>query len=169
MQHCPDGRLREEMYRAKMTVGTAGDEYDNRELIRELVNLRLEYAQLLGAKNYAEKALRLRMARRPEAVYQLLDELLDAYRPIAEDELARVEAYAREHGQTESLQPWDWSYWAQQYQRAYYELDEEMLRPYFELSRVSDAVFGLATTLYGIHFTPRPDLPLYHPMYVPTR
>ena len=80
MQHCPDGRLREEMYRAKMTVGAAGDEYDNRELIRELVNLRLEYAQLLGAKNYAEKALRLRMARRPEAVYQLLDELLDAYR-----------------------------------------------------------------------------------------
>ena len=163
MQHCPDGRLREEMYRAKMTVGAAGDEYDNRELIRELVNLRLEYAQLLGAKNYAEKALRLRMARRPEAVYQLLDQLLDAYRPIAEDELARVEAYAREHGQTEPLQPWDWSYWAQQYQRAYYELDEEMLRPYFELSRVSDAVFGLATTLYGIHFTPRPDLPLYHP------
>ena len=163
MQHCPDGRLREEMYRAKMTVGAAGDEYDNRELIRELVNLRLEYAQLLGAKNYAEKALRLRMARRPEAVYQLLDELLGAYRPIAEEELARVESYAREHGQTEALQPWDWSYWAQQYQRAYYELDEEMLRPYFELSRVSDAVFGLATTLYGIHFTPRPDLPLYHP------
>ena len=103
------------------------------------------------------------MARRPEAVYQLLDELLDAYRPIAEDELDRVEAYAREHGQAATLQPWDWSYWAQQYQRAYYELDEEMLRPYFELSRVSDAVFGLATTLYGIHFTPRPDLPLYHP------
>ena len=163
MQHCPEGKLREEMYRAKMMVGAASDEYDNRELIRELVNLRLEYAQLLGAKTYAEKALRLRMARTPEAVYQLLDELLTAYRPIAEEELKRVETFAKEHGHTEPLQPWDWSYWAQQYQKAYYELDEEMLRPYFELTKVSEAVLGLATTLYGIHFTPRPELPVYHP------
>ena len=163
MQHCPEGKLREEMYRAKMMVGAASDEYDNRELIRELVNLRLEYAQLLGAKTYAEKALRLRMARTPEAVYQLLDELLTAYRPIAEEELRRVETFAKEHGHTEPLQPWDWSYWAQQYQKAYYELDEEMLRPYFELTKVSEAVLGLATTLYGIHFTPRPELPVYHP------
>ena len=163
MQHCPEGKLREEMYRAKMMVGAAGDEYDNRELIRELVNLRLEYAQLLGAKTYAEKALRLRMARTPEAVYQLLDELLTAYRPIAEEELRRVETFAKEHGHTEPLQPWDWSYWTQQYQKAYYELDEEMLRPYFELTKVSEAVLGLATTLYGIHFTPRPELPVYHP------
>ena len=163
MQHCPEGKLREEMYRAKMIVGAASDEYDNRELIRELVNLRLEYAQLLGAKTYAEKALRLRMARTPEAVYQLLDELLIAYRPIAEEELKRVETFAKEHGHSEPLQPWDWSYWAQQYQKAYYELDEEMLRPYFELTKVSEAVLGLATTLYGIHFTPRPELPVYHP------
>lgn len=163
MQHCPEGKLREEMYRAKMMVGAAGDEYDNRKLIRELVNLRLEYAQLLGAKTYAEKALRLRMARTPEAVYQLLDELLTAYRPIAEEELKRVETFAKEHGHTEPLQPWDWSYWAQQYQKAYYELDEEMLRPYFELTKVSEAVLGLATTLYGIHFAPRPELPVYHP------
>ena len=162
-QHCPEGKLREEMYRAKMMVGAASDEYDNRELIRELVNLRLEYAQLLGAKTYAEKALRLRMARTPEAVYQLLDELLIAYRPIAEEELKRVETFAKEHGHTKALQPWDWSYWAQQYQKAYYELDEEMLRPYFELTKVSEAVLGLATTLYGIHFTPRPELPVYHP------
>lgn len=163
MQHCPEGKLREEMYRAKMMVGAASDEYDNRELIRELVNLRLEYAQLLGAKTYAEKALRLRMARTPEAVYQLLDELLIAYRPIAEEELRRVETFAKEHGHTEPLQPWDWSYWAQQYQKAYYELDEEMLRPYFELTKVSEAVLGLATTLYGIHFALRPELPVYHP------
>ena len=163
MQHCPEGKLREEMYRAKMMVGAASDEYDNRELIRELVNLRLEYAQLLDAKTYAEKALRLRMARTPEAVYQLLDELLIAYRPIAEEELKRVETFAKEHGHSEPLQPWDWSYWAQQYQKAYYELDEEMLRPYFELTKVSEAVLSLATTLYGIHFTPRPELPVYHP------
>lgn len=163
MQHCPEGKLREEMYRAKMMVGAASDEYDNRELIRELVNLRLEYAQFLGAKTYAEKALRLRMARTPEAVYQLLDELLTAYRPIAEEELRRVETFAKKHGHTEPLQPWDWSYWAQQYQKAYYELDEEMIRPYFELTKVSEAVLGLATTLYGIHFAPRPELPVYHP------
>jgi peptidyl-dipeptidase len=162
MQHCPSSTLRQEMYLAKMAVGAAGDAYDNRELIRRLVNLRLELAQLLGSKSFAEKVLARRMAGSTTAVYGLLDELLEAYKPLAEKELAAVADFAREAGATLPLQPWDWSYWAERYKQAFYELDEEELRPYFELSRVSDAIFSLATRLYGIRFTERTDLPVYH-------
>ena len=163
MQHCPDASLREEMYRAKMSLGAVEGEFDNRDVIRRLANLRLELAQLLGHTTFASKVLTKRMARSPEAVYRLLDELLEAYLPVAKEELAKVEAFAREAGETKSLQPWDWSYWAEQYKKAFYELDEEELRPYFELSRVSTAIFSLATRLYGIHFSERTDLPVYHP------
>ena len=163
MQHCPDASLREEMYRAKMSLGAMEGEFDNRDVIRRLANLRLELAQLLGHTTFASKVLTKRMAGSPEAVYRLLDELLEAYLPVAKEELAKVEAFAREAGETEALQPWDWSYWAEQYKKAFYELDEEELRPYFELSRVSTAIFSLATRLYGIHFSERTDLPVYHP------
>ena len=163
MAHCPDRSLREQMYLAKMSLGAKDDEYDNRAIVRRLANLRLEYAQLLGASSYAEKVLSKRMAGSPEAVYKLLDELLAAYKPVAERELEEVAAFAQKQGQKLPLQPWDWAYWAELYKQAYYELDEEELRPYFELSRVSDAVFGLAQTLYGISFHERKDLPVYHP------
>ena len=163
MQHCPDASLREEMYRAKMSLGAVEGEFDNRDVIRRLANLRLELAQLLGHTTFASKVLTKRMAGTPEAVYRLLDELLEAYLPVAKEELAKVEAFAREAGETKALQPWDWSYWAEQYKKAFYELDEEELRPYFELNRVSTAIFSLATRLYGIHFSERTDLPVYHP------
>ena len=163
MQHCPDASLREEMYRAKMSLGAVEGEFDNRDVIRRLANLRLELAQLRGHTTFASKVLTKRMAGSPEAVYRLLDELLEAYLPVAKEELAKVEAFAREAGETKALQPWDWSYWAEQYKKAFYELDEEELRPYFELSRVSTAIFSLATRLYGIHFSERTDLPVYHP------
>ena len=163
MQHCPDASLREKMYRAKMSLGAVEGEFDNRDVIRRLANLRLELAQLLGHTTFASKVLTKRMAGSPEAVYRLLDELLEAYLPVAKEELAKVEAFAREAGETKALQPWDWSYWAEQYKKAFYELDEEELRPYFELNRVSEAIFSLATRLYGIHFSERTDLPVYHP------
>ena len=112
------------MYLAKMAVGAAGDAYDNRELIRRLVNLRLELAQLLGSKSFAEKVLARRMAGSTTAVYGLLDELLEAYKPLAEKELAAVADFAREAGATLPLQPWDWSYWAERYKQAFYELEK---------------------------------------------
>ena len=151
------------MYLAKMSLGAVECEYDNREVIRRLANLRLELAQLLGHKTFASKVLAKRMAGSSEAVYRLLDELLDAYLPVAKDELAKISVFAREAGHHEALQPWDWSYWAERYKQAFYQLDEEELRPYFELSKVSDAIFGLATRLYGIRFQERTDLPTYHP------
>ena len=115
MQYCPDSGLRQQMYLAKMSLGAVEGEYDNREVIRRLANLRLELAQLLGHKTFASKVLAKRMAGSSEAVYRLLDELLDAYLPVAKEELAKISAFAREAGQHEALQPWDWSYWAERY------------------------------------------------------
>ncbi|KGN68066.1 M3 family metallopeptidase [Porphyromonas sp. COT-239 OH1446] len=163
MQHCPVGERRREMYLAKMAIGAAGDEYDNREHIRSLVNGRLEEAQLLGYETFAHLALHKRMAKHPSAVYELLDKLLDAYKPVAEREIEQVRRFALERGVETELQSWDWSYWAEQYKQAYYELDDELLRPYFELSRVIEAVLGLATQLYGLGFEERGDIPVYHP------
>lgn len=163
MQHCPSSTRRKEMYLAKMAVGAAGDEFDNRANIRSLVNGRLEEAKLLGYETFAHLALHKRMAKEPANVYQLLDQLLEAYKPVAEREIAQIADFAHERGITEQLQPWDWSYWAEQYKQAYYQLDDELLRPYFELSRVIEAVLGLATKLYGLTFEERTDVPVYHP------
>lgn len=162
LQYSPDRVLRREIYEARMRLGATDGEFDNRPVIRQLVNLRLEYARLLGAPTYADKVLRRRMAGSREAVYGLLDELLAAYRPVAERELAEVTAFAHSEGFVGQLEPWDWAYWSERYKQKYYELDEEELRPYFELSRVSAGVFGLATRLYGITFHERTDLPRYH-------
>lgn len=163
MQHCKHSHLREQMYMAKMQVGAAGDEYDNQALIRQIVNGRLEEAQMLGFDTFARCTLDKRMAKTPEAVYQLLDELLEGYKPIAHKELAMIQAFAHEHGHEGDLQSWDWSYWAELYKQQHYEIDDEMLRPYFELGRSIDAVLGLATTLYGIRLEERTDIPVYHP------
>lgn len=162
MQHCRHSHLREQVYMAKMRVGAAADEYDNSALVRSIVNGRLEEAQLLGYTTFAHWALHKRMAKHPDNVYRLLDELLEAYKPTAQKELSTISEFARQRGQDGSLNSWDWSYWAEQYKQELYELDDEMLRPYFELDRVIGAVFGLATTLYGITFTPHQDVPVYH-------
>lgn len=164
MQHCASSHWREVMYWAKAKVGGAGDEYDNRTHIRTLVNGRLEEAQLLGYPTFAHYALHKRMAKSPSKVYELLDQLLEGYKPIAIREVKQIENFAKETiGSDYQLKPWDWSYWAEQYKQKYYDLDDEMLRPYFELKRVSEAVFSLATTLYGIRFQERKDIPVYHP------
>lgn len=163
MQHCKHSHLREQMYMAKMQVGAAGDEYDNQALIRQIVNGRLEEAQMLGFETFAHCALHKRMAKTPEAVYQLLDELLEGYKPIAHKELDMIQAFALAHGHKGDLKSWDWSYWAEQYKQQHYEIDDEMLRPYLELGRSIDAVFELATTLYGIRLEERTDIPVYHP------
>lgn len=163
MQHCKHSHLRREMYLAKMGIGASGGAYDNQSLIRQLVNGRLEEAQILGYPSFAHYALHKRMAKTPERVYQLLDELLAAYRPKAEREYAEITTFAQAEGGPDVLEPWDWAYWAEQYKQRHYELQDELFRPYFELGAVIAAVFGLATTLYGITFQERHDIPVYHP------
>lgn len=155
--------LRKEMYMARNTECTHDNTENNIEICKRIVNLRREIAQLLGYKTYAEYVLKNRMAGNARSVYRLLDDLITAYRPTALKEVAEIEKTAkRAEGKDFELQPWDFSYYSHKLQLKKFNLDSEMLRPYFELSRVIDGVFGLANRLYGITFKENKDIQVYH-------
>lgn len=156
--------LRRELYMAYNTQCTHDNEQNNFDIVRQLVNHRMELARLLGYTDYADYVLRKRMAEDSAHVYRLLDDLLEAYTPAAHREVAEVEALARRlEGDDFQLMPWDFSYYSEKLKNEKYQFDEEALRPYFELSRVKEGVFGLATRLYGITFRRNPNIPVYHP------
>ena len=164
MTYADNRQLRERMYMAKNTICTEGHEYDNSGIVKSIVNLRRERAQLLGYRTYADFVLQNRMAENSQNVYKLLNDLLEAYLPAARQEVKEVEDTARRHEGTDfKLRPWDFGYYAHKLQLEKYDIDAEMLRPYFELSRVKQGVFGLATRLYGITFKENAAIPVYHP------
>lgn len=156
--------LRKQMYMAYNTQCAHQDEFDNQEIVKQIVNLRMQLAQLLGFNNFADYVLRKRMAENSEQVYSLLNQLLEAYLPTAKKEVEEVAALAREiEGNDFELMPWDFSYYSEKLKNKKFNFDEEELRPYFELSKVKAGVFGLATRLYGITFHENKDIPVYHP------
>jgi hypothetical protein len=164
MQYSEVRELREQLYRAYMTKCTKDNEYNNFDVCRKLVNLRMELAQLLGYPNYATYVLKNRMAETPDKVYELLENLKIYYFESGKHDVAAVEALAKEQeGKDFALQPWDFAHYSHLLQLRDYNLDAEMLRPYLELSNVTSGVFNLATTLYGITFEENKDIPVYHP------
>ena len=164
MKYCSNRGLRKQMYMAYNTQCIHNDEYDNQEIVKQLVNLRMQVAQLLGFTDYADYVLRKRMAESSINVYKLLNQLLEAYTPTANKEIAEIEALAKEtEGGQFQLMPWDFSYYAEKLKNRKFDFNEEALRPYFELNRVKQGVFGLATRLYGITFRENKDIPVYHP------
>ena len=163
MKYAENRDLRRELYLAYSTRGMKGGEYDNRETVRKIATVRLKIANLLGHKSYADYVLKHRMAEDKKHVYDLLDKLLAAYKPAAEKEYADVQTYANNHGAYFKLQPWDWSFYSEKLKDEKYAVNDEMLKPYFELEHVKKGVFGLATRLYGIHFTKNAKIPVYHP------
>lgn len=164
MQYSEVRELREQLYRAYMTKCTKDNEYNNFDVCRKLVNLRMELAQLLGYPDYATYVLKNRMAETPDKVYELLENLKIYYFESGKHDVAAVEALAKEQeGKDFTLQPWDFAHYSHLLQLRDYNLDAEMLRPYLELSNVTSGVFNLATTLYGITFEENKDIPVYHP------
>lgn len=164
MKYCDDRTLRQQLYMAFNTQCTHDNEYNNLEIVKQLVNIRMQLAQLLGFPTFADYKLKKRMAETGDAVYKLLNRLLDAYTPTARKEVAEVEALARElEGDDFQLMPWDWPYYSEKLKNKKFNLNEEELRPYFELSQVEKGVFGLATRLYGITFKENKEIPVYHP------
>jgi peptidyl-dipeptidase Dcp len=156
--------LREKLYMARNTECTHDNDANNLDICKRLVNLRREMAQLLGYDTYADYVLKHRMAATAANVYKLLDDLIAAYKPTAEQEVKAIEAKARQmEGDDFELRPWDFSYYAHKLQMEKYNIDAEMLRPYFQLDKVIDGVFGLANKLYGITFVPNDSIPVYHP------
>ena len=156
--------LREKMYMAYNTQCAHNDELDNQQIVTQIVNLRMQLAQLLGFKDFADYVLRKRMAENSDNVYHLLNELLEAYLPTAKKEVEEISRLAQEsEGDDFELMPWDFSYYAEKLKHKKFNFNEEELRPYFELSHVKAGVFDLATRLYGITFHENKDIPVYHP------
>jgi len=163
MKYAQNRDLRRELYMAYTTRNMKGGEYDNREILRKIADVRLQIANLMGYKSHADFVLEKRMAENKENVYNLLDKLLAAYKPVAEKEYTEVQKYADSNGAYFKVMPWDWSYYSDKLKDEKYELNDEILKPYFELENVKKGVFGLATKLYGIRFVKNPSIPVYHP------
>lgn len=170
MQYSRRRDLREKVYRAMNSICTHENENNNFENVRQLVNLRQQLAQVMGHKTYADFVLERRMAKDVAHVTDLMDKLLEAYRPVAEKEVAEIEQLAKEkEGENFVLQPWDFSHYGYLLKMQCYNIDSEMLRPYLRLEKVQEGVFGLATRLYGITFEHAADIPVYHPDVVAYR
>ncbi len=170
MTYSTQRELRKQMYMARNMVCTHDNSENNIEICKRLINLRREIAQLLGFKTYADYVLKHRMASNVRNVYRLLDDLINAYKPTAikeREELRKIfgkETSAIRHQTSDiKMMPWDSGFYSHQLQMKKYNLDAEMLRPYFELSKVIEGVFGLANKLYGITFKENKDIPVYHP------
>ena len=155
--------LREKMYKMYYMRNTKG-EYSNIDVIKELSYSRYELAKLLGYKNYADYVLRRRMAESVENVYGLLDQLRDSYRKVQIKDLKELEEFATKlEGKKMKLEPWDYSYYSTKLKDSKYSINDELLRPYFELSNVVKGVFGLATKLYGLNFTQDFNAQIFNP------
>ena len=174
MTYSTQRELRRQMYMARNTICTHDNSENNLAICKRLINLRREIAQLLGYKTYADYVLKRRMASNARNVYRLLDNLIDAYKPTALKEreelkklFEREDAKGKGKGAKDKglnkMYPWDSSFYSHKLQMKKYNLDAEMLRPYFELGNVIKGVFGLANRLYGITFKENKDIPVYHP------
>ncbi len=155
--------LREKLYRA-YNERSIGGEFDNMQILARIAEVRLEIAKLFDCQTYAEYKLQHTMAGTTDGVYDLLNRLLEAYKPVALQEVKELEGFAiGKEGKDIELMPWDFSFYSEQLKHIKYDLNDEMLRPYFELNNVIEGVFGLATRLYGLTFTENKKIPVYHP------
>ncbi|WP_297236440.1 M3 family metallopeptidase [uncultured Porphyromonas sp.] len=164
MRFCSNRETRKQIYRDRGTLCyDTSRETSNIATIYDIVRLRHSIAKLLGHETYAELVLTKKMAKTPEAVYSMLDKLRDAYLAKAREEVETIAGQAERRDQISTLEPWDWSYYAELYREKALKYEEEQTRPYFELSSVVEAMFGLAGKLYGIELRRNGELPVYHP------
>ena len=162
LKYSENRELRKDIWTAYNTRAIGG-EFDNTEIVKKIVDLRIKIANILGYETYADYALEERMAKSKTTVNEFIENLLEPSLPFAKKDVADVFAYAKKNGfEGDRLESWDFSYWSEKYQQAEYSLSAEELKPYFQLESCIDAVFGLAATLYGISFTELDNVPVYH-------
>ncbi|MBO5808343.1 MAG: M3 family metallopeptidase [Bacteroidales bacterium] len=162
LKYSENRELRRQIWTAYNTRAIGG-EFDNTEIVKKIVDLRIKIANILGYETYADYALEERMAKSKQNVTEFIMNLLEPSLPFAKKDVADVFAYAKKNGfEGKRLESWDFSYWSEKYQQAEYSLSAEELKPYFQLESCIDAVFGLATRLYGVSFTELDNVPVYH-------
>ncbi len=152
--------LRREILEAYLNRCNNGNAEDNKEVIKKLVELRLKKAQIMGKKNYAEVALETRMAKSPEAVYNLLDQIWEPALKVARKEAEQMQAYMKREGMNDELQAWDWRYYAQKVMKEQFDLNESEMAPYFKLENVREGIFHVANKLFGYTFKELKNVPL---------
>jgi peptidyl-dipeptidase Dcp len=162
LQYSEKRDLREKMFTAYIMKGNHGDEVDNNKICSRMASLRVRKSKLLGYETHAHFILEENMAKKPEKVYELLNQLWKPALARAKSEAKALQAMIHEEGENFKLQPWDWWYYAEKLKMAKYDLDEELLRPYFQLENVRQGVFDLATKLWGLQFKKRNDISKYH-------
>lgn len=162
LQYADNRDLREKIYKAYINRGNQGNANDNNALIQQIVALRLEKAKLLGYESHAAFVLEENMAKNAENVEKLLLQLWKPALNRAVAEAADLQAIIDRDGGSFRLQPWDWRYYAEKLRKEKYDLNDELLKPYFSLENVRQGVFEVAGKLYGITFTERKDIPVYH-------
>jgi len=163
LQYSPDRNLREQLYHAYTNRGNNGNEYDNNKVLASIVKLRAERAKLLGYKTHSDFVLEPNMAKVPENVFALLDNLWAKAIPVAKNEVADMQKIVLQEGGKFKIEPSDWWYYAEKVRKAKYDLDDNELRPYFKLENVREGLFTVANKLFGITLTPIADIPLPHP------
>ncbi|GAB4331353.1 MAG: M3 family metallopeptidase [Bacteroidales bacterium] len=163
LQYSARRDLREKIFKGYIERGKRGNEWDNREIARRIAVLRAERAQLLGYPTHAAFVLSDNMAKTPERVYNLMDRVWSVALPAAKKEAATLQELIRREGNDFDLQPWDWWYYAEKVRKEKYDLDDELLKPYFELDQVRKGMFEVAHRLYGLTFEERKDIPKPHP------
>ncbi|MBL1219754.1 M3 family metallopeptidase [Chryseobacterium sp. L7] len=161
MTYAENRELRKEIALASGKKSFDGGEFDNQELIKELLQLKQQKAELLGYKNYADYVLEERMAKSPVKVFDFLNELLTKAKPYADQEIDELRSLAKADG-IEELQGYDHAFYAEKLRKQKYDFNDEELKPYFPLDQVQEAVFGLAGKLFGLRFVERNDIPKYH-------
>jgi len=161
MQYSENRALKEKVWRAYNTRAIGG-EYDNQPVVKEIVELRIKAANIMGYPTYADMALRDRMAKNAENVNNFLADLLNKSLPYAKKDVEAIQKYANENGFKGKLMPWDFSYYSEKLKHEKYAINDELLKPYFKLDNVIEAVFHLADTLYGLKFCPIDGVPVYH-------
>lgn len=167
LKYADNRKLRHQLWQAKAQLCATDDKNDNRKIIKEIANLRLELAQLLGYETYADYALEERMAKSPNKVNSFLNELLDKTIEQARGDAKMIGEYAAQNGFKEKLMPWDFSYWNEKYSTAKFDVNDEMTKPYFSIQEAEKALFLLAGKLYGLEFRENKDIPTYHKDVLP--
>ena len=161
MQYADNRKLREKMFKV-YTSRCFNDEFDNQEIIKKIIALRLEKVKLFDYPNYAQFVLEERMAETPDKVVNFLNELLEASMPRARKEFDELQVYAKRIGANFELERWDWAYYAEKLKTEKYQVNDELTRPYFELEKVKQGIFDLATDLYGLSFKLNTEIDKYH-------
>jgi len=163
MKYADKRDLREKMFKAYTSRAYHGDKLDNRELVKIIVSLRLELSNILGFNNFSEMILGDRMADTTAKVDKFLDELHSASKPAARRDFEAMKKFAIENGHKGELQRWDWDFYSEKLRKSRYDIDDEVMKPFFRLENLEKAIFDLASVLYGIKFIPNDQIPVYHP------